>query len=84
MYKRQVPKSPYFIEDLDNDNPGYGKDRYFSYTWDTFLIIYTHTRKYPPGKQKFGGLCPITLEPLVLEISYIPHWKALIFSFLEV
>ena len=45
--------------------------------------IYTDTRKYWPGKQKFDGLCPITLEPLVLQISYIPHWKALISSSLE-
>ena len=29
-------KSPYFIQDLDNANPGYDKDKYFSYTWDTF------------------------------------------------
>ena len=29
-------KSPYFIQDLDNANPGYVKDKYFSYTWDTF------------------------------------------------
>ena len=44
------------------------------------VCMYTDTRKYWPGKQKFDGLCPITLEPLVLQISYIPHWKALIFS----
>ena len=57
--------------------------------WANLLIyslgkMYTGANKDPPGKQKFGGLCPITLEPLVLQISYIPHWKALIFSFLEV
>ena len=45
---------------------------------------YTGARKDPTSKQKFDGLCPISLEPLVLQISYIPHWKALIFSFLEV
>ena len=48
------------------------------------LDRYTGANKDSPCKQKFGGLCPITLEPLVLQISYIPHWKALIFSFLEV
>ena len=47
------------------------------------LYTYTHTRKYPPGKQKFDELCPITLEPIVLQLSYIPHWKALIFSYKE-
>ena len=36
----KVPKFLYFIQDSDNVNAGYGKDRYFSYTWDTFLIIY--------------------------------------------
>ena len=42
---------------------------------------YTGARKDPPGKQKFDRLCPIFLEPLVLQISYIPHWKAVISSF---
>ena len=44
---------------------------------------YTEARKDSPGKQKFDGLCLISLEPLVLQISYIPHWKALISSSLE-
>ena len=26
------------------------------------LLGYTHTKKYPPGKQKFDDLCPITQE----------------------
>ena len=49
-----------------------------------YTVAYTGARKDPTSKQKFDGLCPISLEPLVLQISYIPHWKALIFSFLEV
>ena len=44
---------------------------------------YTHTKKYPPGKQKFGDLCPITQEPVVVQKRYIPHLKALILSFYE-
>ena len=30
----------------------------------SYSKIYTHTKKYPPGKQKFGDLCPITQEPV--------------------
>ena len=47
------------------------------------IHLYTGARKDPPGKQKFDGLSPISLEPLVLQISCIPHWKALISSSLE-
>ena len=28
------------IQDLDNANPGYDKDKYLYNTWDTFLVIY--------------------------------------------
>ena len=48
------------------------------------LEVYTGTRNYPHGKQKFDGLCKISPKVIVLQKSYIPHWKALILSFLEV
>ena len=47
------------------------------------IANYTHTKKYPPSKQKFGDLCPITQEPVVVQKRYIPHLKALILSFYE-
>ena len=46
-------------------------------------IRYTQARKYWTGKQKFGDLCPITQEPVVVQKRYIPHLKALILSFYE-
>ena len=44
------------------------------------FLRYTGARKDPPSKQNFDGLCPISLEPLVVQKSYVPHWKALLFS----
>ena len=31
---------PFYIQDSDNDNAGYDKDKYFSYTWVNFFIIH--------------------------------------------
>ena len=49
-----------------------------------FGLCYTPTKKYPASKQKFDGFCQIFPKVIVLQKSYIPHWKALIFSFLDV
>ena len=35
------------------------------------------------GQQKFDGFCHFLPEPLILQISYVPHFKALTFSSLE-
>ena len=45
--------------------------------------VYSHTRKYPPGKQKFGGFWQISLRLFELQKSLIPHLKALISSSYE-
>ena len=44
---------------------------------------YTGSNKDPDSCQKFGDLCPITQEPVVVQKRYIPHLKALILSFYE-
>ena len=48
---------------------------------------YSQTRKYPPDRDifdaKFDGFSLFSLEPLVLQISYIYHWKGLIYSSYE-
>ena len=49
-----------------------------------YYIMYTPTKKYSASKQKFDGFCQIFPKVIVLQKSYIPHWKALIFSFLDV
>ena len=35
----------------------------------TPVSTYTHTRKYPPGKQKFGGFSQISLRLFELQKS---------------
>ena len=46
-----------------------------------FFAIYLVNRAFFSIVQLW---CLLSPEPLVLQKSYIPHWKALIFSFLEV